>query len=180
MDRQSSLQACAGSCIQAPQRTQVPHQRVEPPAWYLGAQVSVDTVTPLLACMHRLDTFLQHDLLGRLGKTLIGQPSPVVFGPSRFAGRINPLMAEQKRTELLACGPHRPHRRQTGADQVAHGLMRGIWNPDVGQQAATVGVARAAASRSSFFRRSPLLRGIIDGATTTQSSPDAVSVRWTP
>ena len=37
--------------------------------------------------------------------------------------------------------------------------------------------ARLAASRLSFFCRSPLLRGIIEGATTMQSSPILVRVR---
>jgi acetyl-CoA C-acetyltransferase len=37
--------------------------------------------------------------------------------------------------------------------------------------------ARLAASRLSFFCRSPLLRGIIEGATTMHSSPSLVRVR---
>jgi hypothetical protein len=37
--------------------------------------------------------------------------------------------------------------------------------------------ARLAASRLSFFCRSTLLRGIIEGATTMQSSPNLVWVR---
>ncbi len=73
----------------------------------------------------------------RLSKALIGQPAPMHLCPRLFAG-IGPLVTQQKRTQLLAGRPYRTHRRQTGADQVAHRLVCCIRYPDRGQQSASV------------------------------------------
>ena len=47
-------------------------------------------------------------------------------------------MTQQKRTQLLARRSQRPHRRQTGTDQVAHRFVSGIRHPNRGQQPAPV------------------------------------------
>jgi hypothetical protein len=104
----------------------------------LRAQASVNAIQAMFTQTHRLDTLLQHDLLGLLSKALISQPPPMRLRPGRPASRIDPLVTQQKRTQLLARRSQRPHRRQTGTDQVAHRFVRRIRHPDRGQQPAPV------------------------------------------
>jgi hypothetical protein len=107
----------------------------------------------------RLNTFLQHDLLRRLSKTLVGHPSSMRLGPSLPAVGIDPLVTEKKCTQLLTSGAHRPHRRQTDTDQIAHRFVRRIRHPDRGQQSAavqdrqTVGIARVVLPPLATFAR---------------------------
>ena len=131
-------QPCGGNHIQTAQCAQVLHQRKQRPCRYLRPQVSVNTMPPLLTQKHRFDALLQHDLLRRLSKGLIGKPSPVRLCPARPVAGVNPLVTQQKCTQLLAGRPHRTHRRQTGADQVAHRLVRRIRHPNRSQQSASV------------------------------------------
>ena len=112
-----------------------------------------------------------------LSKTLVGQPSSMRVGPSLPAVAIDPLVTQQKCTQLLTSRAHRPYRRQTGriksriASCAASGTQTALSRPP------RCRTARASASRLSFFCRSPLLRGIIEGATTRHSALNRVRVR---
>jgi hypothetical protein len=55
--------------------------------------------------------------------------------------------------------------------EAASGTQTAVNNPP------RCNTARLAASRLSFFCRSPLLRGVIEGATTMLPSPSLVRVR---
>jgi len=123
------------------------HQCEQRPGRDLRAQVAINTITPLLTQTHCLNTFLQHDLLRRLGKTLIGQPSSMRLCPGLPAVAIAPLVTEKESTQLLTDGAHRSDCRQTATDQIAHCFVRSVRHPDRSQQAAamqdrqTVGIA---------------------------------------
>src|SRR3954451_608884 len=58
--------------------------------------------------------------------------------PRRAVAGVDPLVTQQKRTQLLAGCSHRAHCRQAGADQVAHRLVRRIRHPNRGQQPPSV------------------------------------------
>jgi hypothetical protein len=60
-------------------------------------------------------------------------------------------VTQQKRTQLLAHDAHRPHGRLSGADQIAHRLVRHIWHPDCGQQAQFL--RQFAVALTGFVRR---------------------------
>src|SRR3954464_10906618 len=58
--------------------------------------------------------------------------------PRRPVAGVDPLVTQQKCTQLLARRSHRTHRRQASADQVAHRLVCRIRHPNRGQQAPSV------------------------------------------
>src|SRR5271165_4683094 len=61
----------------------------------------------------------------------------MLYGATRTL-TIDPLVTQQKRAQLLTGHANRLHRRQTGADQVAHRLVCCIRHPNSGQQSAPV------------------------------------------
>jgi hypothetical protein len=75
-----------------------------------------------------MEVVLQHDLLGRMLETQRGQPAAVGDRPGPSAG-MDAAMSEQETLQVLECLTEHPHRRGSGADQVAHRLMRRIRNP---------------------------------------------------
>src|ERR1035441_4130090 len=101
------------------------------------------------------------------------------LGPSLPAIAIDALVTEKKCTQLLPGRAHRPHRRQTGADQIAHRLVRRIRHPDRGQQAAavqdrqTVGIALVILLPLATFARDHRGRG--HHAILTQPGEGAVN-----
>jgi hypothetical protein len=100
--------------------------------------MSLNAVLPLFAQPHRFNTLLQHDLLRWVSEALVGQSPSMRLRPSRPAIAIDPLVTQQKRTQLLARGAHRAHGRLPGADQIAHRLVCRVRHPDCGQQSASV------------------------------------------
>jgi hypothetical protein len=97
---------------------------------------------PLFTQTHRLNTFLQHDLLRGVSNTLVGQASSMRLGPSLPAIGIDSLVTKQKRTQLPARGTHRAHGRLPGADQIAYRLVCRVRHPvetDSSFPAASVG-----------------------------------------
>jgi transposase-like protein len=61
-----------------------------------------------------------------------------VKGSWKYVYRAVDKAGQQKCTQLLTGRAHRPYRRQTVTDQIAHRFVRHIRHPDGGQQAATV------------------------------------------
>src|SRR5271157_747512 len=171
-------QAGAGDRIQTAQRTQVLHQREQRPGRDLRAQKPINAIPPLFTQTHRLNTFLQHDLLRRLSKTLVGQPSSMRLGPkpSRRLDRSARDGEEMHSIVDERYAPPAPPPNGYGSDRASLRAPHPAPRPRSATRRGCK-TARPLASRLSFFCRSPLLRGIIEGATTTQSSPILVRVR---
>jgi hypothetical protein len=169
--------AGTGDHVQATERTQVLHQWEQRPGRDLLTQIAINTIAPLFAHTHGLDTFLQHDLLRRLRKGLIGKPPPVRLCPGCPVAGIDTLVTQQKRTNCWRAvrtartAARRVRIRSRIASCAVSGTQTAVSSPP------RCNTARLAASRLSFFCRSPLLRGIIEGATTMQSLPSLVRVR---
>jgi len=70
-------------------------------------------------------------------EALLAQPADMSPRPG-FAARKDPIVAEQKRGQLLALHSQVEHRPLAGSDQVTHGLVRLVGNPDRGQFAGAV------------------------------------------
>src|SRR5215203_3912188 len=87
-------------------------------------------------------------------------------------------VAQQESAQLLTGLTQAAHRRQTRTQEIADSLMGRIWNPDRGQLTGPVQLGELVASRRSVLIRSPGLRGISEGATTTHPCPAAASCRW--
>jgi hypothetical protein len=67
---------------------------------------------------------------------------------------------------------HRAHRRQTATDQIAHCFVRRVGHPDRGQQSTPVQHGQVGGVALVVLLSLATLRGIIDGATTMQPSPN--------
>src|SRR5271165_5499770 len=140
----SRRQAGAGDRVQTAQGTQVPHQWEQRPGRDLRPQIAFKAVPPLFTQSHRLNTFPKHDLLRGLAKTLVGKPSSMRLGQRLPAIRKDPLVTQQKCTQLLTCRAHPPHRRQADTDQIAHRLVRRVRHPNRGQQSTPMQDGQAA------------------------------------
>jgi hypothetical protein len=88
--------------------------------------MSRNAISPLFDQPHRFDSLVQHALLRWMSKTLVGQPPSMRLRPSPPPFRIDPLVTQKKRTQLLAHDAHRPHGRLPRAYQIAHRLIRHI------------------------------------------------------
>ena len=122
------------------------------------------------------DAIFQHDVMRRVFELQSGQPAPVHQRPGRPV--IMMAMAQQEAGQLLARLPHRlrtaarrARTRSRIASWAGSGTQTGVSSP------ARCSLARLIASRRSVLIRSPGLRGINDGATTTHSCPASLSCR---
>jgi hypothetical protein len=137
--------------------------------------VGLQAIAPRRRRLDGRDAVFQHDVMHRLLEPQSGQPATVHQRPGR--PMVVMAMAQQEAGELLTRLTQAAHRRQTGAHQIADRLVRLIPDPDRVSSPARCSLARLIASRRSVLIRSPGLRGISDGATTTHACPASLSCR---
>ena len=103
------------------------------------------------------------------------QPPPMQLRPGR--PMVVVALAQQEARQLLSRLAQAAYRRLTCTNDDADRFMGLIRNPDRGQFAGAVSLARLITSRRSVLIRSPGFRGINDGATTAQSCSMPASCR---
>jgi hypothetical protein len=89
-------------------------------------------------------------------------------------------MTQEKARELLTGLTQTADGRKTCMYEVADRLVSWIRNPDSGQFSGAMQLGEVDRIPPVGLIRSPGLRGISDGATTTQSCPTRVNWRWIP
>ena len=139
-----------------------------------GFDVSFKMIPPSRRRLNGRDAIFQHNVMRCVFERQSGEPAPVHQGPGRPV--IMMAMARQKAGELLARLPQHAHRRQSRARQIADRLMGWVWNPHWRQFIRSVQFGQVNRV-ASVLTRSPGLREINDGATTTHSCPASLSWR---
>ena len=121
------------------------------------------------------DAVFQHDVMRRLLESQSGHPATVHQCPRRPI--VVTAMTQEKARELLTGLAQAADGRKTRAHKIVDRLMSLIRNPHSGQFTGAMQPGEVIASRRSVLIRSPGLRGINDGATTTQPCPARVNCR---
>jgi hypothetical protein len=122
-----SDQGCGVHQRHAAHRLQGQHDRRQRPSRQQDFDLGGQPITTCRRRFDRLDGVLEHHVMRRLCEAQACQPAAVHQRP----GRTMVVMAvtQQKARQLLAAAPQAVYRRLTGADQIAHRLMRLVRNP---------------------------------------------------
>src|SRR5271155_2833852 len=133
--------------------------------------MSFQTISPRRRRFDCGDAVFQHDVMRRLLESQSGHPATGHQCPCRPI--VVTAMTQEKTRELLTSLAQTTDGCKTCAYEIADRLMSLIRNPDSGQFTGAMQLGEVDRIPPVLIR-SPGLRGISDGATTTQSCPARV------
>lgn len=162
----------------AAQRLQCTHDRCKGPVRQRRRDLGFQAVTPRHSRLDRRDAILQHDVVCRVLEAQARQPAAMHQCPSRPV--IRAALPQQETTQRLTRLAQGPHRGLPRTHEIAHGFMLGIGNPDRRQLAGPAQLGQIDRIAPIRLDPTPGLRGIDEGAATTQPFPASVSWRWMP
>ena len=112
----------------------------------------------------------------RVAEALPGEPATVRLRPGRLA-RVEAAMAQEQLGDAEA-GAHEVAAQLLACSaETACGLQTGRGHRDRGERPVGSSRASSSASARSLLRRSPLLRGVLPGATTSIRMPSSRAAR---